>query len=284
MPSSLRHFFSGSLNLLFSLLLSACGTIDIGERNFIRGDPPGMAPVARLDGAALLVGGRVEEEEIITLDGAVLRGLSWRPAGATRGVIYFGGNAFHLDQHGRRLLPLLASCGISVTLFDYRGYGRSSGTPGVQTLAADALRVYDHVAARTPGGVVVHGQSLGSFMAAHVAQQRPDLRGLVLEATATTVQDWVDANVPWYVRLFSTVNVAGDLRAIDNVAAVAGYHGAALVLAGGRDRITPPDLARRVFEALPGPSKRWLLTDDAGHNDLFGHKAVMPTYCNFVGS
>lgn len=284
MTNSRHPIFSGSLTLLFSLLLSACGSIDIGERNFIRGDPPGIAPLARLDSAALPVGGTVLEEELITDDGAVLRGLSWRPAGATRSLIYFGGNTFHLDQHGRSVLPLLASCGVSVTLFDYRGYGRSSGTPGVQTLAADALRVYDHVAARAPGGVVVHGQSLGSFMAAHIAQKRPDLRGLVLEATATNVQDWVDANVPWYVRLFSTVTVAGDLRAIDNVAAVSGYQGGALVLAGGRDRVTPPVLARRVFEALPGSSKRWLLTDDAGHNDIFGHRAVMPTYCSFVSS
>ena len=201
--------------------------------------------------------GTLTEEEIATPDGAVLRGLGWRSPGATRTVLYFGGNAFHLDQHGRQLLPLLAGCGVSVMVFDYRGYGRSSGVPTVSTLAADALRLYDHASARYPGGVIVHGQSLGSFMAAHVARHRPAARAVVLEATAANVQDWVDANVPWYLKLVTKVEVDGELRGIDNLAAAVAYRGASLVLAGGADRITPARLGRRVHEAFPGEGKQW---------------------------
>ena len=265
--------------LLAALYLSGCTTMEIGEGNFIR---PNKDAVARLDAQALLPALRVSDAEIVTEDGAVLRGVMAPREGAGVTVLYFGGNAFQLDRHGAALLPLLASCGAGVAVFDYRGYGRSSGTPTVATMAADAVRVYDHVSARSAGRVIVHGQSLGSFMAAHVVRQRPRAGGLVLEATSANVRDWAEANVPWYARPFLRIEIEKSLREADNVAAVSGYRGPSLVLAGEHDRITPPALGQRVYAALPGSAKQWLVAQGAGHNTIFGHKDVMPVYCNFI--
>jgi pimeloyl-ACP methyl ester carboxylesterase len=268
--------------ILAASMLSGCTTMQIGESSFIRPDSKRReAPDPRLDVQALLPAARVSEETIVTPDGATLRGVIARQPGSTATVLYFGGNAFHLDRHGAQLLPLLASCGTDVAVFDYRGYGRSSGEPSVATMAADALRAFDHVSAGAPRRVIVHGQSLGSFMAAHVVRQRPQARALVLEATSTTVQDWAAANVPWYARPFLRVEVAESLRGVDNVAAVTGYRGASLVLAGDGDKITPLPLAQKVYAALPG-AKQWLVAQGAGHNTIFGHKDVMPAYCSFV--
>jgi pimeloyl-ACP methyl ester carboxylesterase len=272
-----------AISLFFSaVILSGCGTMQVGERNFIRPDKPGAPAAARLDAAAHLPPGEVKDEEIATPDGAVLRGVHFRPAGAARVVLYFGGNQFHLDQHGAALLPLLASCGTGAAVFDYRGYGRSSGAPDMANMSADALRIYDWVSAQYPGGVIVHGQSLGSILAAYVAQQRPDARAVVLESTTSNVQEWVDANVPWYVRLVSKVEVEPGLRKIDNVAAMRAYRGASLVLVGGKDKVTPAALARTVFDAIPGQRKRWHESPEAGHNDTFGKADVMPAYCAVV--
>ncbi|WP_426208633.1 alpha/beta hydrolase [Massilia sp. TWP1-3-3] len=268
--------------LLIAAALSGCGTMEVGERNFIKPDKPGTPAAAHLDAAKHLGAGVLRDEEIATPDGAVLRGIRFQPPGATRAVLYFGGNMFHLDQHGAELLPLLASCGTGVAVFDYRGYGRSSGQPNMQRMAADAVRLYDHVSAQFPGGVIVHGQSLGSILAAYVAQQRPSARGIVLESTTSNVQDWVDAAVPWYVTLVSEVKVEAGLRALDNVAAMGGYGGTSLVLVGGADKVTPPPLARKVFDAIPGQRKQWHLAPGAGHNDTFGRPDVMPVYCKLV--
>ncbi len=268
--------------MISALILSGCGTMEVGERNFIRPDKPGAPALARLNAAAHLPPGIVRDEEIATPDGAVLRGISFRPAGATRAVLYFGGNQFHLDQHGAAVLPLLASCGSAVAVFDHRGYGRSSGQPNLERMAADAVRTYDHLSAQYPGGVIVHGQSLGSIMAAYVAQRRPAARGIVLESTTSNVQEWVDANVPWYVGLVSKVAVEPGLRVVDNVTAMSGYRGAALVLVGSADKVTPPALARKVFDAIPGNRKQWHVSPGAGHNDTFGRADVMPAYCKLV--
>ena len=263
--------------LSLTLVLAGCGTMQIGEGNFIRPDSKsGVAPAARLD-----FGTSASEDAIATPDGAQLRGITLHQPGTKAAVLYFGGNAFHIDPHGRALLPLLASCGLDVAVFDYRGYGRSSGVPDVATMSADALRIYDHVLAQHPAGVIVHGQSLGSFMAAHVARERAP-RGVVLEATATTVQDWADANVPWYARPFIDIEVAPSLRGVDNVAAMGNYQGTTLVLAGERDKVTPLALGRKVYEAVPGTRKRWFVAEGAGHNDIISHPAVAPGYCAFL--
>jgi pimeloyl-ACP methyl ester carboxylesterase len=263
---------------LSACLVSGCGIVRIGEQNFIMPDRADTPARPRFDLVPRFPA-TLQDETIATPDGALLRGLSVRRPGATTAVLYLGGNMFHLDVHGRDVLPLLAACGTDVVVFDYRGYGRSSGAPTVATMLADAVRMYDHVSAQYPGGVVLHGQSLGSFMAAHVARERPALRALVLEASASNVPDWVGAVMPWYAKPF--VSVDQTLAGIDSVKAVSGYRGRSLVLAGTRDTITPVALGRKVFDALPGPDKQWLQVD-ADHNDIFSDTQVVRPYCAFV--
>lgn len=263
--------------------LSGCA-LQVGENSVLRADRPGDAPpTTRLD-AASAPAWRIEPVTLAATD-AQLAGVAASRAGADASltVLYFGGNAFHLDQHGAQVLDALAPCGTDVTMFDYRGYGRSSGVPTIATLKADALQVFDQVNARYPGRVVVHGQSLGSFVAAYVAQQRPAARGLVLESTTTNVRDWGNARMPWYVWPFVRLEISPELQGIDNVAAVAGYAGPALVLEGEEDKITPPRLAQQVYAALPSPSKQLLLVAGAGHNDVLSNARVAPVYCAFIG-
>jgi pimeloyl-ACP methyl ester carboxylesterase len=178
----------------------------------------------------------------------------------------------------------LTSCGVDVTAFDYRGYGRSTGKPTVALMAADGVRAFDKVNATYPGRVIVHGQSLGSFIAAHVARERPQAHGLVMESTSSTVQEWADARLPWFMRATTTVAVEPILRDVDTVKAAASYKGPALVMVGTRDKITPARLARKVFDALPTQSKLWVEAQGAGHNDVLGNAAVMPAYCGFINS
>ncbi len=267
--------------LLAALALAGCGTLRIEERNFIRPDRPGDERGAATLEQTLPAVFTLRAEGIAVADGASLRGVSLSRADSAATVLYFGGNAFHLDQHGAEVLAALAPCRVDLAMFDYRGYGRSSGAPDVATMKADALREFDLVNAARPGGVIVHGQSLGSFIAAYVAQQRP-VRALVLESTTTNALDWANANVPWYAKPFITVELSAPLREIDNIATLAGYHGASLVLTGEDDRVTPLPLARKVFEALPGRRKRLLALPGAGHNNVLEQPATGPAYCDFV--
>lgn len=270
-----------SLLITLIVFISGCTTL-IDERNFIRPDRlSGFQSDTSFDARALPTSAVVKQVSVAIDKDVELRGLSVQQASAAATVLYFGGNMFHIDAHGSAVLPAMADCGVNLAVFDYRGYGRSQGEPTVANMQSDALRIFDFVNAQAPGKVIVHGQSLGSFVAAYVAQQRPVL-GMVLESTATNPADWADANIPWYVLPFMKLQISPSLGAIDNSVAVSKFSGASLVMVGAQDKITPPRLGQRVFDAIPSASKQMLIIAGVGHNGVLKHPASKPAYCKFI--
>lgn len=273
------------LTLLLCWLVSACGTLQIEEKNFIRPDSlTGVVSKNRLDEAALqavLPSASLRELSVPVADDVTLRGIVVQRPDAVASVLYFGGNAFHLDEGAKGLASRLSACPVNIVLFDYRGYGRSNGVPTVANMEQDALALFDHTRAQFAGRVFVHGHSLGSFVAAYVAQQRP-VHGLVLEATANNALDWAKANVPWYASPFIRVEVSESLRQIDNTRALARFTQPSLILAGEQDRVTPVRLGRKVFDAMGGSAKQIVVVAGAHHNDLLAHPEAMAAYCKLV--
>lgn len=262
--------------LLPFLLLAGCKTMELKESMFIRPDSVTQAkPLAKQNFAD------ATELEIQRPDGAVLRGVLVTRPDAERTLLYFGGNLFHLDEYGPNVVSHLKGCKVNVAIFDYRGYGRSTGAPTVANLSGDALAIYDMLEARYPGKVSVHGQSLGSFVAAGIAQQRP-VRSVVLETTATTPLDIAQSALPWYYKAFVKLSVEPSLSVIDNEAAAKRFQSPTLVLAGARDKTTPAFLGRRVYEAAPVERKQLLVLPEAGHNNVLSNPSTAPALCPFI--
>lgn len=262
--------------MLLLVVLAGCKTIEVKETMFIRPDAlTKAAPLAEQtfdNGTAL---------EVARPDGALLRGVLVTHPGADRTLLYFGGNMFHLDQSGKRVVQALAGCKVNVAIFDYRGYGRSSGMPTVTNMSGDALAIYDMLDQQFPGKVAVHGQSLGSFVAANVAQNRP-VRALVLETTATTALETAENLLPWYYKPFVNVTVDDALGAVDNVTAVRRIHSPLLVLAGAKDKSTPVSMSQRVFDAAPMARKKIFVLPDSHHNNVLANPSTAPELCPFI--
>lgn len=262
--------------LLLLLALAGCKTVEVKESMIIRPDALTNAkplPEQPFENGTAL--------EVIRPDGAVLRGVLLSRAGAGRTLLYFGGNAFHLDQSGRHVMAAVEGCKVNVAIFDYRGYGRSSGMPTVANMTGDGLAIYDMLDARSPGNVVVHGQSLGSFVAAGVARERP-VHAVVLETTATTAMDWANNSLPWYFKPFINFKVEDALAAVDNVKVAANIKSPLLVLAGGADKTTPAAMSQRVFDAAPAERKRIVILPEAGHNNVLSNPSTAATLCPFI--
>lgn len=126
-----------------------------------------------------------EEVWLMRPEGVRLHGL-WFQRRASRGlVLYFHGNRGDVGRWGQ-LHEQFLQRGYDFALFDYRGFGRSGGTPhGCTTeaeLLADALAMYDWATAHyAPSRIVLFGRSMGTAFAAAVARRRP-AAALVLEA------------------------------------------------------------------------------------------------------
>ena len=107
-------------------------------------------------------------------------------------VIYFGGNAEDVAASAAGLADVFADH--AVYLLHYPGYGGAPGKPSEAAIAADALALFDRVAAQHRR-VVVIGRSLGSGVAVQVASARPVAR-LVLVTPYDSLEEIAVKNYP----------------------------------------------------------------------------------------
>ncbi|MDI4635368.1 alpha/beta fold hydrolase [Pelomonas sp. V22] len=273
------------------LSLAACQTVNLPDREFIKPDRvtgfQAKAPLDEQQLASLLPQARVTPLQLKT-EGTELNGVLLERPDAVATVLFYGGNLFHLDDAGAPVVKALAACPVNIAMFDYRGYGRSPGQPTPELMAADALRIYDHVRQlQQPGGkLVVHGYSLGSFMAGQVASQRP-LDGLVLAAAAPSPRAMAEYAVGQRAGLLAPLirlQLSEGMARIDNRQALGRYQGPLLMLAGSRDQTSPAELGRQLFEAVPSARKDFLLLPEATHDTMLPRKEAMERYCEFVRS
>jgi pimeloyl-ACP methyl ester carboxylesterase len=176
-------------------------------------------------------------------------------------VVLCHGNAGNI---GNRLLhaALLSAAGFDVLLFDYRGYGRSSGSPSEEGLYRDARAARTALLGESevdPGHVLYLGESLGGAVALALALDHPP-RGLILQSTFTSVRDMARAHYPFLPATlipdaYPSLGRIGDLRA------------PLLVLHGDRDEVVPLAHGQALFNAASGP-KEIRIFPGLGHNDL----------------
>lgn len=199
-------------------------------------------------------------------------------------VLFFGGYGFYLVQ-SRPYIDHFLDQGVNALLVDYRGYGRSEGEPSVAALKDDGLAAWEMLIEDfdvDPEAMVVHGHSLGTFMATYVAEQR-GAAGLVLENPATSARDWTRAAVPWYLRLILSFDIAESIETEDNLERIGAIEGHLLVLAGGEDMVTPAEMAEDLYEAAAAAETRDLVVIEEGsHPDLHEFDAYGTAYRRLV--
>ncbi|HUN81037.1 MAG TPA: alpha/beta hydrolase [Phycisphaerae bacterium] len=113
-----------------------------------------------------------------------------KSAGRASVAIIFHGNAEIIDYLDEIVEPY-RRMGFAIFLPEYRGYGRSSGTPSEAALISDAVRFYDELLKRPdidPNRIVIHARSLGGGPACALAAQRK-CRALVLQSVFTSTAD-----------------------------------------------------------------------------------------------
>lgn len=235
---------------------------------------------------------------VVTDDGETIHGYSWPPPATPAGgvgasassppvwLVVFHGNAGTREDRLPWLAWLRRTLGVGITIWDYRGYGGSTGQPSQRGLYLDGRAVArwcGRCASDDSGGVgsntpcapaegapprnarcVLYGESIGSSVATWAATAHGScFDGLVLHAPFTSVTDAGAANywflpVRWLSRhKFDTESFCRRLpRGLPK-----------LVLHGTDDTIVPHALGARLHAALDEP-KSFVSVQGAGHNDL----------------
>ena len=178
--------------------------------------------------------------------------------------LWFHGNGGNISHRLEDLTLLHSRLGVSVFLFDYRGYGRSRGSPSEKGTYHDASAALDHVLSRkdvNPERIVYFGRSLGAAVAVWLAARRPPY-GLILESPFASVADMAKIAYP---HLPLHLLVRGKYDSLSQIGKVSCP---LLVLHGARDEVVPISQGQKLYEAATGP-KSFYVIEGAAHNDTY---------------
>ena len=146
-------------------------------------------------------GGEDSYEEIAfrTEDGETLVGWFGAPVEPKAWLLWFHGNAGSIEHRFGDLWQLVRRCGLAVLIVDYRGYGRSTGSPHEKGLYLDARAAWDALIVRgaEPERIFLLGRSIGGGVAVELATEKP-ARGLIIESTFTSLSDMAGKVAWWY--------------------------------------------------------------------------------------
>lgn len=211
----------------------------------------------------------VEDAWFTSADGTKLHGWFAEARQPRAVVLYAHGNAGNVADRRHVLELFHRQMNTSVLVFDYRGYGRSEGTPTEAGVLADARAARRWLASRTnvrEQDIVIAGHSLGGGVAVDLAA-KDGARGLILERTFTSLPDVAAGHFP-------LVPVQSLMRTrLASAAKIADYRGPLLQTHGDADRVVPYALGRKLFAAANEP-KQFVPVPGGGHND-----PPSPEYC-----
>jgi hypothetical protein len=177
-------------------------------------------------------------------------------------ILWFHGNAGNLS-HRYDMLRELIKLPAQIFIIDYRGYGRSEGSPSEEGLYADARAAWDYLT-RERGiaeeRIIIFGKSLGGAVAVDLAANR-EAAGLIVQSSFTSAADMAARVMPFIPRALIKTRM-------DSINKIARVRGAKLFIHSPADEVVPYELGRRLFEAATEP-KQFYEVKGAGHNETW---------------
>lgn len=207
-------------------------------------------------------------DDLIEVEPGVAIGARFYPADASRPtLLYFHGNGEVAADHDG-IAPLYHRSGLNLFVADFRGYGRSGGSPTFAALVADAhpvaARFHALLDEQGFSGVrFIMGRSLGSHPAIELAANQAErFRGLIIESGAANLRRLVTRIGTGTPGRESAALVDGHQRKLESIRLPT------LILHGEYDELIPVEHAIELHEQLKAPEKDLVIIPGAGHNDI----------------
>lgn len=259
-----------SLLFLLLLLFSGCGSLFFYPQKQMYDNP-----VAR----------QFSPEDIYfkTSDGLTLHGWFFQAANleARATILVLHGNAENLSTHVNSVLWLIKE-GFNLFIFDYRGYGKSQGSPsikGVHLDAESALKALLSVPRVDKERIIVLGQSIGGAIAVYTVAHTPykdRIAALVIDSAFSSYrliarEKLAQFFITWpfqYPLSYLASDAYSPIRWIREVSCVP-----VLIIHGDKDPVVPMHHGQMLYEAAQDPKEFWETTVP-GHVRSFADAGV----------
>lgn len=207
-------------------------------------------------------------------------------------IVFFHGNGETVGEYAGLLPEVFSAIGCNTFLVEYRGYGMSSGHPGLGHLATDAEAVISAIPVDL-GSLIIFGRSLGCIPAICAAAKFPRIHGLVLESPICDLFEYVTTR---YYHSFAMNLIYQEncsrfapvdwglfgqqcLAQFNFQKMLKQFRGRSLVTHAEQDANIPLTSAETIFSWLPEP-KVMKVFQDCDHNSIFVRN--IEDYCEAI--
>ena len=265
--------------LLFVLLISATGCSSLffypQKAHF---DNPALKSVS------------YEDVYFMTSDGLRLHGWYLKTKDKSRGtILQLHGNAENISSHVNSVLWLTLE-GYDVFTFDYRGYGRSEGSPtqdGVHRDAQSALETVLTLPDINKERLFVLGQSLGGAIAIYAvanSQHKNHVKALILDSAFSSYRDIAREKLAqfmltWPFQYPLSLLFNDDYSPVKWIRTV--HPLPVLIIQGDQDTIVPVHHASILYGTALDPKELWVV-NGVGHIQAFSVKDIRNKFLEYL--
>lgn len=212
-----------------------------------------------------------------TQDRETLNGWFVPYSGAKITILMCHGNGGNISDRIWALQKLHAA-GVNVFIFDYRGYGKSTGNPTESGLYLDARAAWDYlvIERKLPqSNIVIHGRSLGGAVACDLATN-VEAGTLILEATFTSLPDIASRVYPYL-----PVQALCRFR-FNTLNKIQLIHIPVLVAHSREDDLIPFSHAESIYQAANEPKSFFVLHGDHNAGEAMDDKTWVENMRTFM--
>ncbi len=198
-----------------------------------------------------------------TRDGEKLHGWFFPQKEELPVILFCHGNAGNIS-HRLENIQILLRQKLQVFIFDYRGYGKSSGRPSEDGLYLDGVAAYDYLTKDeqiSASKIIPFGRSLGATVAIEISLRR-EVKSIIIEGAFTSTREMARTMPLFYPISYLLPAHYNNVKRIGRVTAPK------LFIHATEDEIVPFTQGQKLFEAAK-PPKFFFPVNHAGHNDTF---------------
>ncbi len=219
-------------------------------------------PDPNLEVSPSAIGLAYEDATITASDEVRIHGW-WIPAEVNRGTILFcHGNSGNIS-HRLESIRIFHQLDLNVFIFDYRGYGKSSGSPSEEGTYLDAAAAYDYLREYreiSPGKIIIFGRSLGGAVAIELTEDR-EAGALICESTFTSAVDMGKLVFPYLPAGLLVFDKYDSISRVEDLSLPK------LFIHSREDDLIPFAQGERLYQAAAPPKE--FLEIRGGHNEGF---------------
>lgn len=194
-------------------------------------------------------------------------------------IIYLHGNGVNLGSLWEaNILKAFDRLETHWVVFDFPGYGRSTGVPSMPSINAAADAVMNWTRTTFPNSkIIIWGRSMGAAVAAQLAERhQSSIEKLILTSpwanTYSLAKDKVGSLVDDVPKEWMEDNSWKTTEIVPLI------HSPTLIIHGTKDKVIPIKFGKEVFSKFPNSVAEFIEFPEREHNDLFAD----PEYWNAI--